>query len=42
MIILDRAPQGAGAAPRPAAAPSQPAVDQGMGDQEIRVEDIPF
>ena len=41
MIILDRAPQGsAPTAPRPANAPA--AVDQGMGDQEIRVEDIPF
>ena len=53
MILLDRAPAGAGSAPRPAApatngeptlepVPSAPAVDKGMGEQEIRVEDIPF
>jgi len=54
MIILDRPPQGgASAAPArslasdvpPAAAPAAPAapkVDQGMGDNEIRIEDIPF
>lgn len=44
MIMLDRG----GAAPRPvteptvvpAAAPSE--IDKGVGDQEIRVEDIPF
>jgi len=43
MIMLDRAPQG-GAAPAPqAGAPAATGeVDQGIGDQEIRVEDIPF
>jgi single-strand DNA-binding protein len=49
MIMLDRAPAG-GATPAPVQAltsdsPSldaAPAVDQGVGDQEIRVEDIPF
>lgn len=43
MIILDRA--GQGAAPGAPAAPSvdaQPKIDQGIGEQEIRVEDIPF
>ncbi|MFA5186210.1 MAG: single-stranded DNA-binding protein [Patescibacteria group bacterium] len=43
MIILDRA----GTAPAPSAPGSKPAapsttIDQGVGDQEIRVEDIPF
>lgn len=44
MIILDRPPQSQGGS-APAAAPAQPPapkVDQGMGDNEIRVEDIPF
>ncbi|MDQ7814304.1 MAG: single-stranded DNA-binding protein [Patescibacteria group bacterium] len=39
VILLDRPPQGG--APRDAAAPSG-TVDQGIGDQEIKVEDIPF
>lgn len=49
MIMLDRA----GASPNPNAmgtgvptiepiGQSQPAVDKGLGDQEIRIEDIPF
>jgi len=46
MILLDRPPQGgAPASSAPSAAPAAPAapkVDQGMGDNEIRVEDIPF
>lgn len=53
MIILDRPASAAGAAPAPSYAPinksagpnnvpSTPKVDQGMGDNEIRVEDIPF
>lgn len=48
MIMLDRAPAGApGSSPRPteptiAPISSTPAIDKGMGDQEIRVEDIPF
>lgn len=47
MILLDRPPQGgspaASFAPSAApAAPAAPKVDQGMGDNEIRVEDIPF
>ncbi len=48
MILLDR-PQGgvpgvASSAPaaKTAPAPAAPKVDQGMGDQEIRIEDIPF
>ena len=51
MIMLDRggapgasfsntrAPSDEPAAP---AAPSEPAMEKGMGDQEIRIEDIPF
>lgn len=49
MIMLDRAPQGQGApgsGPRPTGEPTvtpvPPQVDKGMGDQEIRLEDIPF
>jgi single-strand DNA-binding protein len=45
MIMLDRAPAGGSAvAPQPSPAPtlSNGGVDQGVGDQEIRVEDIPF
>ena len=63
VIILDRPPQGAGAAsgaaPQASVDASQPAapaasapqsrsqideggVDRGVGDQEIRIEDIPF
>lgn len=44
MIMLDRAPAGSGA-PRPAGEPTvtpTPSVDKGVGDQEIRIEDIPF
>jgi len=46
MIMLDKAPAG-GIAPAPvqptaSSAPEAGAVDQGVGDQEIRVEDIPF
>ncbi len=54
MIMLDRAPQGpvGGGVPSaaPPSAPMEPTldpiapapVDKGVGDQEIRVEDIPF
>ncbi len=47
VIMLDRPPQGgAGAsASRPATAPAEataPVVDRAMGEQEIKVEDIPF
>ncbi|MCC7523024.1 single-stranded DNA-binding protein [Candidatus Uhrbacteria bacterium] len=50
MILLDRK-EGAGSAPRPTgAAPSAPSaneptvtpIEKGMGDNEIRLEDIPF
>lgn len=49
MIILDRPPQGGtpavnrepSSAP-PVAPPAPQKVDQGMGDNEIRIEDIPF
>jgi len=41
MIMLDRAPQGGGIAGQ-APTVRAPAMDQGVGDQEIRVEDIPF
>lgn len=50
IIILDRPPAGSAAAgastptytqPAPAAS-NEPAMDKGMGDQEIRLEDIPF
>jgi len=48
MIMLDKAPAG-GNAPFTPSTPQSPtvvpeggAVDQGVGDQEIRVEDIPF
>ncbi len=40
MILLDRPGTGPAPAARPAAPSS--AVDQGTGEQEIRVEDIPF
>lgn len=52
MIMLDRGPSGAPGAPSATPRPSNepvvtpiaptPAIDKGMGDQEIRVEDIPF
>lgn len=45
MIMLDRAPAGGSpATPQSAQTPtiSNLGVDQGIGDQEIRVEDIPF
>ncbi|MDF1496441.1 MAG: single-stranded DNA-binding protein [Patescibacteria group bacterium] len=48
MIMLDKAPAGGGApftpsTPQsPTVEPEGGAVDQGVGDQEIRVEDIPF
>ncbi len=49
MIMLDRAPAGGSPAqspsyvPTPPSAPStEPAVDKGIGGQEIRIEDIPF
>lgn len=44
MILLDRPPTGGGPATSsaPVTTPSAPKVDQGMGDNEIRVEDIPF
>lgn len=50
MIILDRkdgssAPRVVSATPAPTVTPSTsqaPAIDKGMGDQEIRLEDIPF
>lgn len=54
MIILDRPPQGGtprvGSAPSeptvepiaPSSPSAPPAMDKGMGEQEIRVEDIPF
>lgn len=47
MIILDRkdgsaAPRVAGSAPTAPAAPEAPTIDKGIGDQEIRLEDIPF
>lgn len=54
MIILDRPPQGnaprVGSAPSeptvepiaPSSPSAPPAMDKGMGEQEIRVEDIPF
>jgi single-strand DNA-binding protein len=45
MIMLDRAPAGpgGGAAPPAASEPAaEPVVDKGVGEQEIRVEDIPF
>lgn len=43
MILLDRK-DAAGSGPRPAAptAPSAPAEDKGLGEPEIRLEDIPF
>lgn len=45
MIILDRPPAGgSNPAPKAPSSPSDtlPPVDQGMGEQEIRIEDIPF
>ncbi|MBI5654225.1 single-stranded DNA-binding protein [Candidatus Uhrbacteria bacterium] len=43
MIILDRAGAGGAPAAGQPPAPSSPSkIDQGVGDQEIRVEDIPF
>lgn len=45
MIMLDRGP-GSGQASGPSVSLSEPTVvpttDKGMGDQEIRLEDIPF
>ncbi|MFZ6015400.1 MAG: single-stranded DNA-binding protein [Patescibacteria group bacterium] len=41
MIMLDKAPQG-GANSMETATAGEPTVDPGVGDQEIRVEDIPF
>ena len=54
MIMLDKAPAGSGSAgsatPRmpneptvtPVASTPSPAVDKGMGEEEIRIEDVPF
>lgn len=54
MIMLDRAPAGqgpAGSAPRTSNEPTltpigtdaaAPAVDKGLGENEIRIEDVPF
>ena len=46
MILLDRPGQGPvrepGSASNAPQAPAAPKIDQGMGDQEIRIEDIPF
>ncbi len=51
VILLDKAPQGMGAMPQrdsannePTLTPTEetPSIDKGMGDQEIRIEDIPF
>lgn len=43
MIILDRAGGAAAAPAGQTPAPASPSkIDQGVGDQEIRVEDIPF
>lgn len=48
MIMLDRAPAGTSPGARPPAEPTEPTVtptptlDKGMGEQEIRIEDIPF
>jgi len=45
MILLDRAPQGGAPSASISVAPPAPVapkIDQGLGDNEIRVEDIPF
>lgn len=49
MIMLDRGPSAGGAMPvggasaSPTVVPSEePPLDKGVGDQEIRIEDIPF
>lgn len=48
MILLDRAPQGAGGAPRPAAnqaesfAAPEPVASAAPAEDEIKIEDIPF
>lgn len=43
MIMLDRAGQGGAPTARTPESPSTtPQVDPGMGEQEIRIEDIPF
>lgn len=43
MIMLDRAGSMPNAVPNPTIAPSsEPPLDKGMGEEEIRVEDIPF
>lgn len=50
MIMLDRGPQvgspvasrESGVASTAPASSSTPSIDKGMGDQEIRLEDIPF
>lgn len=49
MIMLDRAGAPAPGGPAPAGIPStpsapsvEPTIDKGIGDQEIRIEDIPF
>jgi single-strand DNA-binding protein len=54
MIMLDKAPAGGqgptGSAPQlpneptitPIGTPSAPSVDKGLGEQEIRIEDVPF
>jgi single-strand DNA-binding protein len=47
VIMLDRPPQGSAGAPgsRPASVPadaSAPVMDKAMGEQEVKVEDIPF
>ena len=43
MIMLDRAPQGGAAAPSMRSVDaSGPPIDPGVGEQEIRIEDIPF
>ncbi len=49
MIMLDRAGAPAPGGPAPTGIPSpaapaqsEPTIDKGIGDQEIRIEDIPF
>lgn len=44
LIMLDRAPgrEGGNFAPRPAAAQNTPSVQPNAGEEEIKLEDIPF
>jgi single-strand DNA-binding protein len=43
MIMLDKAPPGGASAPSVRSEePAAPPVDAGVGEQEIRIEDIPF